>query len=1110
MAAGKGIEVGSVYVSVIPSVRDFGKATKAAVDRDMAAVGLTASQRTGRNIVDGVEQELKKGRKRTAKATNDLFNYPSANKSVLAGVKQRVAEAGRVAEAASKGQTNAARAAQASAKEAAAAAEAATKRATRAAQTAAKEAAAATAATARAAEAETKRAARALEASVRATLAETDKVSRAARAASRSASSATARTARDVGAAQRAAAALAQSASKEATKFAREAEKAAASGSRFSRVLASMGRNASTSGKSLTQISYGINGIVPALTGAATSMGRFLGEAAAIDPLITAGALAAGVAATAFAAYQLAVGGAAAALAYFGIQGAANLELLRAQSAVLLGSKAGADDYLSFVIALGKVSIVSTDALIRAGRTFAAFGVDSVNNVKALVGQLNNFAAAAGLGVDQVDNLALALAQIYALGKLQGQEVRQLAQVGVNSVKVLQTIPKYAKMSAAQIKEAQAAGEISARDFFQAWEIYTKKYENAAKETNQTVIGLFQQITDTISLGLGQAFLGANGPLGGTKAMLKGLADTLTTVNFSNIATSITVLFTALRNALGLTDPNGLGGIKNFLEFTLPNAIANFSVILSGVIGTIRVFFGELATNFGVITGAFGTLNSEGNAALPVFTALNALGTALGFVFLAVATAIRVVIDGLHGILIAFQTLGRLIGDVVNRDFADIPRALSDVKDQFAAIWSAMATDSYNAGAALVSNFNAANNANGYAAQGAANAYAYMKAFQRGFAGWGSQGSVGVLAPGNPGSKGTPTIPKLTLPSVPGISIPKTKGGGGGSKGTKAAPSFTDTIDVTIGRTAKQIAKDAAQFMASVSKKGITAGSALYKALVRDTVQLARYATRRDAITSKLAREQKILADLKQKYDDLASSIRNSITSYASVGQALIPGINTAKGFLSRLRALSSNAKAFAKSLAALKKAGASNALIEQVAMAGVDEGRKIAETLLSGGSSSIKEANGLVADVASLANTTATTLATSLYGAGISAAQGLIKGLQSQEAALTKQMTKLADAMVAAVKKKLGIKSPSRVMAQVGGYTVDGFVRGIEAGQPRAAAAMAGLGSFGGVDLAGVSIANGGVVVYIGDEKLNARIDYRVERVTGAQATGSTTRARI
>ena len=58
---------------------------------------------------------------------------------------------------------------------------------------------------------------------------------------------------------------------------------------------------------------------------------------------------------------------------------------------------------------------------------------------------------------------------------------------------------------------------------------------------------------------------------------------------------------------------------------------------------------------------------------------------------------------------------------------------------------------------------------------------------------------------------------------------------------------------------------------------------------------------------------------------------------------------------------------------------------------------------------------------------------------------QGLIRGLESQDKALEAAMLRMAKSMQKAIRKALGIKSPSKVFEQLGAYTGQGFARGVD-----------------------------------------------------------------
>ena len=77
-----------------------------------------------------------------------------------------------------------------------------------------------------------------------------------------------------------------------------------------------------------------------------------------------------------------------------------------------------------------------------------------------------------------------------------------------------------------------------------------------------------------------------------------------------------------------------------------------------------------------------------------------------------------------------------------------------------------------------------------------------------------------------------------------------------------------------------------------------------------------------------------------------------------------------------------------------------------------------------------IQSVNDLTASISQQADSLGTSAAQQFYQAGVDAAQGLVNGLLAQQEALDAAAKKLADALVKQVKKSLGIKSPSTVMA--------------------------------------------------------------------------------
>ncbi|MEV4335768.1 phage tail tape measure protein [Streptomyces sp. NPDC049590] len=258
--------------------------------------------------------------------------------------------------------------------------------------------------------------------------------------------------------------------------------------------------------------------------------------------------------------------------------------------------------------------------------------------------------------------------------------------------------------------------------------------------------------------------------------------------------------------------------------------------------------------------------------------------------------------------------------------------------------------------------------------------------------------------------------------------------------------------------SAKQV-KAAAARVADIIADGLKPGKARTKALgtvSAGTKQLLKLASQQEKVAARLKDAQKKLADLKAARDKLADDVRTGIlNSGAITGQS---GSQSPDAILARLQRDRKAAEAFAKSIAALKKKGIRSDLLSQIAQAGVDQGGAVAASLASATPAQIKAINAEQAKLAKAAGTAGTTAADAMYGAGIRAGEGLVKGLQKQQRAIEAQMLKIAKSMQASIRKALGIKSPSRVMARVGAYTAEGLRRGIESGRRAVNRSMASL----------------------------------------------------
>ncbi|MFJ2630827.1 phage tail tape measure protein [Streptomyces sp. NPDC087422] len=298
-----------------------------------------------------------------------------------------------------------------------------------------------------------------------------------------------------------------------------------------------------------------------------------------------------------------------------------------------------------------------------------------------------------------------------------------------------------------------------------------------------------------------------------------------------------------------------------------------------------------------------------------------------------------------------------------------------------------------------------------------------------------------------------------------------------------------------VRAAAKRIASDLYVDFGSSHKR-------LQQLVGRENAQLLKLASQRDSVASRLKSAQKKLSDLKKAWTDERGSVASGIMQNASIitaspdeGRAV-----ATTDILAQMRQRVQAAKDFASELNQLRKKGLRSDLLQQLAAAGVDQGGATALALSAGNGAQIAEMNRLQASLSSAANSTGAAVADSMYGAGIKSAQGIVKGLQSQEKAIEAQMLRIARSMQAAIKKALGIKSPSAVMARLGDYTAQGMAVGINRSTKHAAIAAQGLAM---AVQQGASLTGAGPAVAPRDTGMVVHHHYHADvQVTGSVVT--------
>lgn len=147
--------------------------------------------------------------------------------------------------------------------------------------------------------------------------------------------------------------------------------------------------------------------------------------------------------------------------------------------------------------------------------------------------------------------------------------------------------------------------------------------------------------------------------------------------------------------------------------------------------------------------------------------------------------------------------------------------------------------------------------------------------------------------------------------------------------------------------------------------------------------------------------------------------------------------------------------KQFANDIKTLAERGLNKTTLRQIIEAGPEKGASLAEMLVGADGSEIKAINKAQKQIDKVSKQMGKNSADALYDVGKKAGEGFLKGLQGQLKQLEGMMAKIAKAVVAAAKKELGVKSPSRVFAGIGDDTMAGFIRGIAGKQDATVDAM-------------------------------------------------------
>lgn len=203
------------------------------------------------------------------------------------------------------------------------------------------------------------------------------------------------------------------------------------------------------------------------------------------------------------------------------------------------------------------------------------------------------------------------------------------------------------------------------------------------------------------------------------------------------------------------------------------------------------------------------------------------------------------------------------------------------------------------------------------------------------------------------------------------------------------------------------------------------------------------------------ARDVSTIAQLQQLRDareavtaaEAAAAGASSKLQAAQLG-ASTATTNQAVDFRDQLQKRYDSIKAFWVNLQKLRSEGLSSNVLQEIAQAGLEQGGALANALVQGTPETIRQINDLAGQIDRTSDAFGAKWSGQMYDTGIQAAEGLLRGLQSQQSVLEQAVTKLGAQLVASIRKSLGIKSPSRVFAdEVGAHIPTGIAKGIRDG---------------------------------------------------------------
>lgn len=737
---------------------------------------------------------------------------------------------------------------------------------------------------------------------------------------------------------------------------------------------------------------------------------------------------------------------------------------------------------------------IALGVLSKFEQGFVSLGVSGQKSLDLIEVTLSALAATGNLTQASLNGVGRALQQIGSKPLLQLEELNQIADQipAASRVKIIQQIAKDTGDSIAEVQERFRLGTQQSGDALTAVIQVIKdldKSGQALENRTRTIGGAFAKMKAEIQNSLADVF----SPLGDqlaaemNKIDVAGLAQQIggpiasalenivppLIAALPDIIEGLAFLFEKLAPLIGQAAIFAGNMARAFVEHKdeINSALSDLGDFLSGIISTVEALspaFEPALTAIGFVIKELGVLGRALEFLAPAF---EVIGNTLSVIFSPFSLAINLVLLQIEGLLKAVALIPSKIPILggISDQAQDAANAVADLRAQLGSIDGSVST-------------------------------AYIRVVQTDD--MGAQASANALK--------DPNFLRSLAPAAPRIVIPNTGAGAVGDAAAKKAKAEAERLAKALMTSMDKIFKDLNKYakdtggqtlttiqsnftrvvedMRDAIKKAAEAGDSSVQAALRKQLerfkkgnaQLVALAKRRDAVIEQLDAAKDALKNLRDESEGFMKSIQDSVKTFGNITQDTGGIRSTFLGMRRVLRNAITDTRAFTSALDSLRNMNLNETSLRQLIesfQSSPETGLQQARALARAGGGAVAEINQLQGYLESAGLDLATGLNNEFYTAGIHAAEGLVAGLQSQQAALVAAMDKLADALVTSIKNRLKIASPSGVFEdEIGAMMPEGAARGIYKRMKVAEQASAKMGqalvqnfNMGGVQVHGV-----------------------------------------